>query len=149
MKHIVFDCDGTLLNTRESPYILYPGIKELILDLTGEYCLYIWTARGRGSLQRALEDQGLRSYFDGIWTPDDGIPKPHRAGLDHMVGSFMKEDVWMIGDTTNDIFGAKNYGIRSIGALWDSEARRESLLEAGADFLATHPVECSKIIRSN
>jgi phosphoglycolate phosphatase len=149
MKHIVFDCDGTLFNTRETPYFMYPGIKELILDLVGEFSLYIWTARGRSSLQRTLEENGLKPYFDGIWTPDDGIPKPHRAGLDHLVGGYLKESIWMIGDTTNDIFGAKNYGIRSIAALWDAEAKKGPLLEAGADFLATHPFECSKIIRSN
>ena len=149
MKHIIFDCDGTLLNTRNAPYSMYPGIKELILDLTGEFSLYVWTARGRGSLRRALEENGILAYFDGLWTPDDGIPKPHRAGLDHLVGGFSKEDIWMIGDTTNDIFGAKNYGIRAIAALWDADTRKESLLEAGADFLATHPEECSKIIRSN
>lgn len=149
MKHIVFDCDGTLFNTRKAPYSMYPGIKELIMDLTGEFSLYIWTARGRSSLQRTLEENGIKANFDGCWTPDDGIPKPHRAGLDHLVGGFPKEDIWMIGDTTNDIFGAKNYGIRSIAALWDTEAKKESLLEAGADFIATHPEECSKIIRSN
>ena len=59
MKHIIFDCDGTLLNTKETPYFVYPGIKELILDLTGEFSLYVWTARGRGSLRRALEENTL------------------------------------------------------------------------------------------
>lgn len=147
MKHVVFDCDGTLLDTSTHPYRLFPGIKELVQELAQDCSLYIWTARGRSSTLRILQETGIVQHFDGFYTADDGIGKPHVAGITLLVGVAPKEDIWMIGDTTNDILGAKNFGIQSIGAVWSGEARAPLLTDAGADFIATHPAECSKLIR--
>lgn len=149
MKHIVFDCDGTLLDTTNHPYRLYPGIKELLLDLSVDCTLYVWTARGRSSTLRALQDAGVSHLFTSLYTADDGVGKPYIAGLVNLVGEMTKQSVMMIGDTTNDILGANNYGIKSIGVLWNGEANALVLKEAGADFIATEPLECSKLIRLN
>lgn len=147
MKHVVFDCDGTLMDTREIPYRLFPGVKGLIQELARSCTLYVWTARGRSSTLRILQESGVVQYFDAFYTADDGVGKPHVLGLATLVGDFPKEDCWMIGDTTGDILGARNFGIKCIGAVWNGEASSEVLLEAGADFIATHPAECSKLIR--
>lgn len=147
MKHLVFDCDGTLLNTSVSPYRLFPGIKELITELSADYTLYVWTARGRTSTLRILQEGGVMQFFEGVYTADDGVGKPHVAGLIHLVGDATKDSILMIGDTINDILGAKNFGIKSMGVVWNGEAKAHILREIGADLIATNPAECSKLIR--
>lgn len=148
MKHIVFDCDGTLLDTSRAPYKLFPGIKELLLELSQDSTLYVWTARGRSSTLRILEELEVKHLFDSFYTADDGIGKPHALGLMTLVGSAPKNSVVMIGDTSNDILGAKNFGATSIGCIWNGESHADVLRDFGADFIATHPQECSKIIHS-
>lgn len=147
MKHVVFDCDGTLIDTREIPYRLFPGIKELIQELARSCTLYVWTARGRSSTLRILQENGIVQYFDAFYTADDGIGKPHVLGPSTLLGRAPKQNCWMIGDTTGDILGARNFGIKSIGAVWNGDDTTELLQDAGADFIATHPAECSKLIR--
>ena len=148
-KHVVFDCDGTLVNTSVPKYVLFSGIKELLADLAADHCLYVWTARTRVSTLRILQELGVASYFEAICTIDDAPPKPHIQGLIDLTGSFHKSGVCLIGDSSFDMMGAKNFGILGIGALWNGEARGEVLKEFGADFIVSHPSECSKLIRLN
>lgn len=148
-KHIVFDCDGTLLDSSNYNYSLYPGVKELIKDLTQDCLLYVWTARDRASTIRFLEDNGVYRYFEAICTVDDALPKPHSEGIRSLVGTAEKSSVCVIGDTSNDIVGAKKFGVMSIGAAWSPEARVESLKSSGADFIVSDPAECSKLVRQN
>lgn len=148
-KHVIFDCDGTLIDTSTSKYKLFPGIKELILELSKDCLLYVWTARGRSSTLRILEEQGVHQYFDSISTIDDTFPKPHIAGLVDLVGATPKEAICVIGDSSNDMIGAKNFGVLAIGAVWSIGASSKVLEESGADFIVNHPSECSKLILAN
>ncbi len=147
--HIVFDCDGTLLDTSSFRYSLFPGIKELLADLAQDSILYVWTARDRTSLKRILDESGVASYFDSFSTLGDALPKPHISGLKDLVGIYPKESICVIGDTMNDIQGARNFGVKSIGAGWNKEVSGAYLKEIGADFIVNDPLECSKIIRLN
>ncbi|MGE3608189.1 MAG: HAD family hydrolase [Bacteriovoracaceae bacterium] len=148
-KHIVFDCDGTLLNTREAKYSLYPGIKELLKELTSKNLLYIWTARDRASVLRVLKDLEVIHYFENTWTVDDGLAKPHIFGLVQMLGKTSKEAICVIGDSSQDMLGAKNFNVLAIGAIWNTETKAQTLKDAGADFIVSHPSECSSIIQLN
>jgi phosphoglycolate phosphatase len=149
MKHVIFDCDGTLIDTSKPKYNLFPGIKELLQELSKDCLLYVWTARGRSSTLRILEELGVVKYFDGFSTVDDSIPKPHIAGLLDLVGKTPKNSICVIGDTSNDIVGAKNFGVLAIGAVWGPGASSKVLNDFGADFIVSHPSECSKLIELN
>lgn len=146
-KHVVFDCDGTLVDTTGSKYSLFPGIKDLLEALAPECLLYVWTARGRSSTLRILEDLGIKSYFDSFSTVDDHFPKPNVSGLMALVGNAPKNSICVIGDSLNDILGAKSFEVLAIGAMWNKEVRREHLEDVGADFMVSHPSECSNLIR--
>lgn len=148
-RHIIFDCDGTLMDTSQYRYSLYPGIKDLITDLSNDCNLYVWTARDRLSTIRYLQEFGIREYFCEISTPDDARAKPHSEGIESLVGKYSKQSVCMIGDTTNDIIGGKNFGVMSLGAAWGDHVNTQSLIGAGADFIVSDPAECSKLIRLN
>lgn len=149
MKHVIFDCDGTLIDTSSPKYKIFPGIKELLEKHKSECIFYVWTARGRASTLRILEEQGIARYFDSISTPDDHFPKPHVEGIYKLVGKTSRASVCVIGDTGNDILGAKNFGVLSIGATWNKDVNPQDLRDVGADFLVSHPSECSKVIELN
>lgn len=149
MKHVVFDCDGTLLDTNIPRYRLFPGIKELVQELAETCHLYVWTARGRASTLRILEEQGILQYFEGISTPDDNFPKPHIAGLIDLLGKTPSDRICVIGDTSNDMIGAKNFGVTAIGCTWSPGTSPHVLKDFGADFIVSHPSECSKLIQLN
>jgi phosphoglycolate phosphatase len=148
-KHIVFDCDGTLIDTHKMNYPLFPGIKELLLGLPRDCLLYVWTARDRRSLERILTDHGVRHLFEGLYTSDDFYPKPHFRGLIELLGEVDKSQVWIIGDTTIDILGAKHFGVKSIGAVWGLAGSSESLIDAGADLIAQEPNQCIVWVTQN
>ena len=149
MRLVVFDCDGTLFNTNLVRPAFYPGIKELLLDLAVDCRLFVWTARGRASTLRILEDNGVKHLFEGISTPDDAPPKPHVGGLVDLLGESAKKNICVIGDSSMDMQGARNFGVLAIGAVWNAGASESYLREAGADFIVSHPSECSTLIRSN
>lgn len=148
-KHIVFDCDGTLVDTSSYKYELYPGIKDLILALSTNCTLYVWTARDRRSTLRILAELEVLLFFEGICTADDSIPKPHISGIQQLVQGVQKSQICVIGDTTNDIIGAKNFGAKSIGALWNTEVNGAILMDSGCDFLASAPSECLEWVNKN
>jgi phosphoglycolate phosphatase-like HAD superfamily hydrolase len=149
MKHVIFDCDGTLMDTSSPKYMLFPGIKELLLTHSKNCLFYVWTARGRVSTIKFLEEFGVKSLFDSFSTPDDAIPKPHIDGLIKLVGKTPKQSICVIGDSSNDMIGAKNFGVLAIGATWNKEAHPQILRDSGADFIVSHPSECSKLIELN
>lgn len=146
LKHVIFDCDGTLIDTSIPKYKLFPGIKELIQELSRDCLLYVWTARGRASTLRILDELGVIQYFDSFSTIDDGMPKPHIGGLLDLVGVTAKESICIIGDSSGDMIGAKHFGVLAIGAAWNPGASSQILKESGADYLVNHPSECSKLI---
>ncbi len=148
-KHVVFDCDGTLIDTSHLKYSLYPGIKELLLSLASESVLYVWTARDRRSTLRILEELGVLGHFQQICTVDDALAKPHISGLIDMLHDTKKSLICVIGDTSSDILGAKNFNVRSIGAIWNRSANAEAMQLVGADFIAKTPEECLDWITVN
>ena len=147
IKHIVFDCDGTLLDTSKNPYKLFPGIYDLVKSLyEADYNLYIWTGRDRNSLVRILNDQKIISFVQDFKTINDPNPKPETAGLKEMLQNAKPQEVVVIGDSTVDMAGAKRFGAHSIGALWCPSAKKEDLLEFHAQFLASSPKDCYDLI---
>ena len=56
-----------------------------------------------------------------------------------------KEEVLYVGDSETDIKTAKNAGLKSIGCLWGFRDR-ETLEEAGADYIVDGPAEILKYL---
>jgi len=134
----------------EHQYDLFDGIKDLAQELIKSgYCLYVWTGRDRHSTLEILKRLGIIGLFYEFRCMDDTIPKPHPQGLEELVGEFGKDSIVVIGDSAADIEGAKNFGCRSIAALWCEHINVPYMEKAGAHFTAHTPGECLKIINEN
>jgi len=148
MKHIVFDHDGTLVNTRSKP-LLFSGIKKLLIELLGQDVkIYIWTARDRHSTVEILKSLEIISFFEDISTASDGEPKPNVQGLLCMLDGVAKKDIVMVGDSISDIVGAKKFSINSVGVLWDhlGSGGYEYLKRENADYICKTVKECRDVL---
>ena len=67
--------------TREPAMRLFPGMRELLAELSATSLLGIATAKSRRGLERALDATGLRPHFRASRCADETHPKPHPAML--------------------------------------------------------------------
>lgn len=131
-------------------HILYEGVLDLVKTLAQRgHEIYVWTARDRQSTGQILKGFGLAPYVLDMRCMDDTTPKPHPQGLIEMLGEVARSDVLVIGDSSTDVMGARQFGAQAIGALWGEHMgarERESLRAAGAHYFAQTPSECLEII---
>ncbi|MBC7712601.1 MAG: HAD family hydrolase [Rhizobacter sp.] len=143
---IIFDHDGTLVNTNEPDFKLFPGIKELLVDLNNLGLeMSVWTARGHRSTVESLKTLQIANFFWEIYGHDDGIAKPHPSGLAKISEGFAKEKIIHIGDSLGDLEGAAAFGIEAIAACWNSSNQVE-IFKRKTPFVAMTPDDCRKII---
>ncbi len=145
-KMVVFDHDGTLINTETSDFKVFPGIKELLVDLKSKQIeMSVWTARSHHSTLESLKNAELDGFFNEIYGHDDGLPKPHPMGLMKITSGFEKDAVIHIGDSLGDLDGANSFGIAVIAACWNS-TNQVDIFKRKTAFVAMTPSECLEII---
>lgn len=135
---IIFDLEGTLLDG--AARAIFPGVIDLLKTLQEkEITLYLWTG-AQSSVRPLLVRQGLASYFRDFCFCDIKYPKPDSRGPDDLLDFDKSGDLFVIGDTRNDLKGANNLGATFIAACWsdaDIETRLKSL---GAEKFAHSPM---------
>ncbi|MBC7540785.1 MAG: HAD family hydrolase [Bacteriovorax sp.] len=145
--HIIFDHDGTLVNTDISPYTLFVGMRELLIDLKAhDFELYIWTSRPRRSVIETIGRLDIAHFFTDIFCFDDGLPKPNPMGLQKLTEGIDKKEILHIGDSYTDIDGAQAYGIEVVAACWNSPDQVDKY-EDIADYTALDLNQCREIIK--
>ncbi|MFA6235747.1 MAG: HAD-IA family hydrolase [Bacteriovorax sp.] len=145
--HIVFDHDGTLVNTEVYPYRIFEGMRDLIVELKSKkFEIYVWTSRGRSSTLESLKTFNIESFFTQIYCYDDGPPKPDPMGLAHLTSGMPKNKILHIGDSITDLQGAKAYGIEVVLACWNHPDQVEKYSEL-ADYIALNLIELREIIK--
>ena len=143
---IIFDHDGTLVDTDTPDFKVFPRIKELLVDLTRlGFHLSVWTARSHKSTVESLKRMEIASYFGEIYGHDDGVAKPHPEGLRSITDGFDKTLVLHIGDSYGDIEGAHNFGISVIAACWNNPEQVENF-RTKTPFVALKVDDCRAII---
>lgn len=122
---------------------VYPGIKELVLELKSHpVLLSVYTGKGRRSSMITLEEVGIAHCFDMIVTGDDvNEHKPSAEGILRFVDEYNlpKDKVLMIGDAVSDVKAARAAGVDYASVLWDSYGA-EKVKEINSDKLF-HSVE--------
>jgi phosphoglycolate phosphatase-like HAD superfamily hydrolase len=146
LKMVIFDHDGTLINTDTPDFKVFPGIKELLVDLKAAGIeMSVWTARSHNSTVESLKNAEIASFFGEIYGHDDGMPKPHPMGLSQITNGFSTDSIIHIGDSIGDLDGANTFGIAVIAACWNS-VNQVDLFRQRTPFVAMTPKECREII---
>ena len=106
--------------SREPSMQLFPGMRELLGELSSRTLLGIATAKSRRGLERALDATGLRPHFRASRCADECRPKPHPAMLLEIFNqlSVSPENALMIGDTSHDLEMARAAGVDALAMTY-------------------------------
>lgn len=149
IKHVIFDHDGTLVDTTSFKRELFPGIVELLKYLSSQGIKsYIWTARNRDSTVEILQSLAIIDHFSGFACGGEMKPKPSVQGLESLLIEDRSESIALVGDSLGDMIGGRSFGALCIGALWghgnlDGE---KVMLESGADICFGNVLEFKKFL---
>lgn len=131
---------------------VYEGLAETLESLKNEgYILAVATSKPEEYAKRIADKFDFAKYFAGIYgaTMDGSLIRKAdviRYALDNLgVERKNYDQVVMVGDRNNDIYGAKENGIQVIGVLYGYGDLAE-LQSAGADYIAKMPEEIAQII---
>lgn len=100
---------------------LFEGVAELLKDLARSGCqLAVATGKSRQGLDRALEQTGIRSFFQASRCADECFSKPHPQMLEELMDELGVEPdrTLMIGDTSHDLLMARNAGVGALGVTY-------------------------------
>ena len=146
---MIFDHDGTLVDTTGLERLLYPGIRELLESIYKMGIpMFIWTARSQKSTCEIVASLGVEKFFQDICGGDTTARKPSVEGLEYLVPEASSESVVIIGDSIGDMLGAKAYGAFAIAALWSHAEKDISklMLDNGADKVVRTVKEVEQFI---
>ena len=121
----------------DSGTTLFSGVAELLQHLRDSgHLLAVATGKTRRGLDRALEQTGLREYFDATRCADESKSKPHPEML-HWLMETLHVDAQrtlMIGDTTHDMEMARNAAVPRLAVGHGAHA--------ACDLLEYEPLAC-------
>ena len=127
----------------------YPGIPELLDHLKAAGVQMAVYSNKADEFSKVIVEHYFPGMFQLIRGKVDGVPvKPDPTG----VRSVMKElgadpaETLFVGDSSVDIRTGHNAGMTTCGVTWGFRSR-ESLVEAGADFLADTVEELERVVR--
>ena len=121
----------------KTPSELFAGVETLLGELrTRGHYLAIATGKGRAGLEMALDETGLREYFDYTRCADETRSKPHPQMLEEIMDRLGVEahDTLMIGDTEFDLQMANNAGTAAVAVSYGVHDK--------ARLLACRPLAC-------
>lgn len=130
---------------------VYAGVREMLEELKSEgYKLMVATSKPEMFAKMILEHFDLLQYFDfvGGATMDE-----KRTNKGDVIRYVLEENgltdqiqnMAMVGDRENDVYGARANGIPCIGVLY-GYGGLEELQKAGADYLAEKPEDIRKFL---
>ena len=129
---------------------LHDGVAEGLTTLQGFGCpMWVVTSKPEVYARRIVEHFNIDQYFRVVYGPDlDGT----RADKAELIAYVLAQegvrpaDVWMIGDRSHDIVGARANGVPSVGVLWGYGSRAE-LEASGADAIVASVAELIEQVR--
>ena len=131
----------------------YEGIEEMLGDLKNAgFTLAVSTCKPEVFAVRILEKFGLARYFAVITGSSlDGTRNTKAEVITETMkrlGTDDRDSAVMVGDRRYDVIGAREVGMRCIGAGWGFADEGE-LEESGASPIAVAPSELAEILIGN
>jgi len=133
------------LNHRIGEMSLFPGVKELVLDLKRwGIRLGILTSNSRENVKKFLQAQNL-DVFDFIHAEQNFFGK--NWALLHLLKKFnlKKEEVIYVGDEVRDIEACQKVGVPVIAVSWGFH-RRKLLADKDPTYLVDEPPDIMAIV---
>jgi pyrophosphatase PpaX len=128
----------------------FAGIEKVLRTLRREgRRLGIVTAKRRATVDLAFDVLPLERYFDAIVTSDSTTrskpdPEPVRRALE-LLGARADEAAF-VGDSPFDMAAGKAAGVFTIAVAWGKIHPEHSLVDAGADMVASSPQELLDVL---
>ena len=131
---------------------VYPGIPELLDGLKKDgYKLYVATSKPEQYSVKIIEHFGLAEYFEMVGGADMNETRVHKGDVIRYVmescGFTDSSEIVMVGDRENDMNGARQNHMESVGVLY-GYGSREELENSGACHIAKTVEELGKVLRS-
>lgn len=127
----------------------YNGIKELLAELDKREIKYAVASNKTDVFtQEIINDLFKKNQFDVIMGKREENPtKPNpKIIYDILEGKNLTiNEILVVGDSSVDIETGHNAKLRAVGCLWGFRDKKE-LIESGADFMISHPMELIEII---
>ncbi|MGD2155269.1 MAG: HAD family hydrolase [Anaerolineales bacterium] len=125
------------IGSASEPFIIIPGVKDMLIKLYRRFPLSVVSSRGRRSTNRFIEQFELKSFFQCIATAQTCAHK--KPYPDQIIWAAKQMNVepkhcLMIGDTVVDILAAKAAGSQSVGVLCGF-GEEDELRQAGSDLI--------------
>lgn len=126
----------------------YPGIPEMAARLRAARVQMAVYSNKADAFSREIIEHYLPDLFMLVRGKVDGVPvKPDPAGIRSMMRELEAdpEETLFVGDSSVDIQTGHNARLMTCGVTWGFRSR-ESLVEAGADYLADTVEELEAVI---
>lgn len=144
--------DWLARNSRRRPgkFLMIPGVKEMLAELSQRYSLAVVSARDTRATNLFLEQFDLLQYFKCIASAQTckhtkPFPDPILWAAEEMEVS--PEACLMVGDTTVDMRAGSAAGAQKVGVLCGFGERNE-LQKHGADMILATPAELVQVLQS-
>lgn len=152
---VVEKCLDQFLAEYEKRYVektvLYPGIAELIeLMKTRSIRMAVLSNKKDVFTVKMVERFFSSNTFEMVLGASEKFPaKPNPASALFISESFglAPAQIMYVGDSNTDMQTAKSAGMIACGVLWGYRTQEE-LLESGADFIVSQPVEIMGVMNS-
>lgn len=152
------ECEGYVqrvhaLYTQQCPLektYLYPGVADLLQSLNAAgYRMLIVTMKAEESARRILQVKGIRTFFDGVFSPDsfppDRLTKTEIFQRLKDTYHLSAENCITIGDSVSDVTAAHAAGLPAVAVTWGYTGA-ELLAECGAEAVAATVSDCARLI---
>ena len=120
---------------------VYPGIRELLVDLQPRFRLATATMKLISTAVPFLDHHRLRDHFEvvgGAERSGEGDKSAIIRATRLALGDPDPRRMIMIGDRHSDITGGRAQGMRTVAVTWGYGSRRE-LEDSGPDVIIDHP----------
>lgn len=133
-----------IISKRSSDIDIFPGIKEMLEELSKNYKLGILTSNSTNNALTILEKNGIGHYFSFMYTNCSAFGKWRHLRKLLKTEEYKKEEVVYVGDEIRDVDSCVKIGLPIIAVTWGANSVK-TLREAGAHYFAEKPSDIISI----